>query len=57
MQEAEREYYNPEYHKPLTDNTRRCHDCGKVTHDYRCPKCWAKHRSKYRDNCVGWGDA
>ena len=26
---------------------RRCHDCGKPTSDYRCPKCWAKLRAKY----------
>lgn len=26
---------------------RRCHDCGRPTSDYRCPKCWAKLRAKY----------
>ena len=25
---------------------RRCHDCGRPTTDYRCPKCWAKIRRK-----------
>lgn len=25
-------------------NTRRCHDCGKPTSDYRCTACWAKRR-------------
>ena len=27
-------------------NIRRCHDCGRPTTDYRCPKCWAKIRRK-----------
>lgn len=27
---------------------RKCHDCGRPTSDYRCPKCWAKLREKYR---------
>lgn len=26
--------------------TRRCHDCGRPTTDYRCPRCWAKLRRK-----------
>lgn len=25
--------------------SRRCHDCGKPTADYRCAACWAKIRS------------
>lgn len=25
---------------------RKCHDCGALTTDYRCPKCWAKLRAK-----------
>lgn len=25
---------------------RRCHDCGAPTTDYRCPRCWAKLRSR-----------
>ena len=24
---------------------RKCHDCGKPTPDFRCPKCWAKIRA------------
>ena len=24
--------------------TRRCHDCGVPTTDYRCPRCWARLR-------------
>lgn len=24
--------------------SRRCHDCGKPTADYRCAACWAKIR-------------
>ena len=27
---------------------RKCHDCGRPTSDYRCAKCWAKLREKYR---------
>ena len=23
---------------------RRCHDCGKPTHNYRCDACWRKRR-------------
>lgn len=26
--------------------TRRCHDCGRPTTDYRCPACWARLRSR-----------
>ena len=26
---------------------RRCHDCGRPTTDFRCPKCWAKLRANY----------
>lgn len=26
--------------------TRHCHDCGAPTTDYRCPKCWARLRSR-----------
>lgn len=26
--------------------TRRCHDCGRPTTDYRCPRCWARLRSR-----------
>lgn len=29
------------------ENLRNCHDCGKPCVDYRCPKCWEKHRAKY----------
>lgn len=33
--------------------SRKCHDCGKPTNDYRCPKCWARIRgdsvSSYSD--------
>ena len=27
--------------------SRKCHDCGKPTNDYRCPRCLAKWRNKY----------
>ena len=26
--------------------TRKCHDCGRPTNNYRCDKCWAKLRKK-----------
>lgn len=26
---------------------RKCHDCGRPTTDFRCPKCWAKLRANY----------
>ena len=29
-------------------NMRKCHDCGRPTSDYRCSKCWAKLREKYK---------
>lgn len=29
-----------------TGNSRRCHDCGKPTTDYRCSDCWAKLRGR-----------
>lgn len=28
----------------LKEPTRRCHDCGRPTTDYRCPRCWARLR-------------
>lgn len=27
-------------------NGRVCHDCKRLTPDYRCPDCWAKRRKK-----------
>ena len=27
---------------------RKCHDCGRPASDYRCSKCWAKLREKYK---------
>ena len=29
---------------PIPRYTRRCHDCGRPTTDYRCPRCWAHLR-------------
>ena len=29
--------------------TRRCHDCGKPTNNYRCEECWAKLRGRAND--------
>lgn len=31
----------------LPPPTRKCHDCGKPTDDYRCAECKAKWRAKY----------
>lgn len=28
---------------------RRCHDCGKPTHNYRCNVCWKKLRGTNYD--------
>ena len=33
--------------KPLQAGMRRCHDCGKPTTNYRCPKCLSVWRRKY----------
>lgn len=30
----------------ITRYIRRCHDCGRPTTDYRCPRCWARLRSR-----------
>jgi len=38
----------PRLPKPRGKNMRKCHDCGRPTSDYRCAKCWAKLREKYR---------
>ena len=38
----------PRLPKPSGKNMRKCHDCGRPTTDYRCSKCWAKLREKYR---------
>ena len=32
--------------RPDALSLRRCHDCGKATVDYRCPKCLAKWRRR-----------
>ena len=37
----------PRLPKPSGKNMRKCHDCGKPTTDYRCPKCWAKLRAQH----------
>lgn len=29
---------------PIPRYMRRCHDCGRPTTDYRCPRCWARLR-------------
>ena len=33
--------------RPGALSLRRCHDCGKPTADYRCPRCLAKWRAKH----------
>lgn len=37
----------PRSEPPVSElSRRRCHDCGKPTTDYRCPKCLAKFRAR-----------
>ena len=31
-------------YKQISRYMRRCHDCGRPTTDYRCPRCWARLR-------------
>jgi len=33
--------------KPLQVGMRHCHDCGKPTTDYRCPKCLSAWRRRH----------
>ena len=33
-------------YKQISRYIRRCHDCGRPTTDYRCPRCWARLRSR-----------
>lgn len=33
-------------YKQISRYKRRCHDCGRPTTDYRCPRCWARLRSR-----------
>lgn len=33
-------------YRQITRYMRRCHDCGRPTTDYRCPRCWARLRSR-----------
>ena len=42
-------------YRQITRYMRRCHDCGRPTTDYRCPRCWARLRS--RGGYVPMGDA
>lgn len=32
--------------RQITRDIRRCHDCGRPTTDYRCPRCWARLRRR-----------
>ena len=32
--------------------TRKCHDCGKPTDNYRCPSCWRKLRGFSENKCI-----
>lgn len=41
--------------RQITRYIRRCHDCGRPTTDYRCPRCWARLRS--RGGYAPMGDA
>lgn len=36
----------PVLKRPDALSLRRCHDCGKPTVDYRCPRCLAKWRTR-----------
>ena len=31
----------------LREAGRNCHDCGRLTYDYRCPDCLARWRIKH----------
>lgn len=42
-------------YKQISRYMRRCHDCGRPTTDYRCPRCWARLRS--RSGYASKGDA
>lgn len=33
--------------QPITMKKRKCHDCGRLTWDYRCPECLSKWRAKH----------
>lgn len=42
--------------------SRKCHDCGRPTNNYRCAECWAKKVGECDDNageeysvCIGSG--
>ena len=37
---------NKALYKRKSRYMRRCHDCGACTTDYRCPRCWARLRSR-----------
>ena len=39
--------YAKEKQTPKEQPQRFCHDCGKPTSDYRCPKCRAKWKKKH----------
>lgn len=41
-----REYYEKQLKASPPQYSRRCHDCGKPTNDYRCPACWRRIRAK-----------
>ena len=42
-----KDYYDQQLSAQPAVYTRKCHDCGKPTNDYRCPKCWQKIRSRH----------
>lgn len=43
---ADAENVRKKYGLSVQKYTRRCHDCGKPTNNYRCDKCWQKWRKK-----------
>ena len=36
--------HSPRFTDNLAVKTRKCHDCGRPTNDYRCEYCWCKRR-------------
>ena len=38
--------------KGFVSSQRRCHDCGKLTYNYRCDKCLKKWRARYGVNAM-----
>lgn len=37
-------------HGRMNPYLRHCHDCGRLTPDYRCPVCWEKYQKEKNDS-------